>query len=81
MATIPQSEIDFQLSHKDAYNAQGLNGFLIFGTCFSTLMVGLRLWARRGVLKIGWHADDYTIIAAQVRATGPAKCWIDKSTS
>lgn len=68
MAEIPQSEIDYQLAHKNEFNGDGLNAFMIVGICVCTILVGLRLWSRKSIQNMGWHADNYTIVVALVSA-------------
>ena len=64
-ADIPQSEIDYQLSHADEYNASGLPAFVIACMVISTVAVGLRLFGRMK-MKVPLKADDYTLVAALV---------------
>ena len=67
MPTVPPAEKAYQLAHKDDRRAQSFPAWCIVGLLICGALVALRLWVRKKLQKIGWKADDYTIIAAYVR--------------
>ena len=62
---IPQEEIDYQLSHADEYDGEGLTTFLIVGLCVVWVAVALRFYARTK-FKIALKSDDWTLLVALV---------------
>ena len=69
MATVPQSEIDYQMANKNAYSGSGLGAFMIVGFIVTNMVVALRVVSRVRYMKLQLAADDWAIIAAQVGQT------------
>ena len=65
----PPEEIKYQLAHIHDNRSQGFITSVAIVTTLATVAVILRLLARRWT-KVGWAADDYTIMVAVIMAWG-----------
>ena len=65
----PPEEIKYQLAHIHDDRSQGFITSVAIVTALATVAVTLRLLARRWT-KVGWAADDYTIMIAVIMAWG-----------
>ena len=65
----PPEEIKYQLAHIHDDRSQGFITSVAIVTTLATVAVILRVLARRWT-KVGWAADDYTIMMAVIMAWG-----------